>query len=383
LNVFLFSDNVPIESERSLKEFARERGLIVMGPDCGTALIGGVGIGFANVIRRGPIGVIGASGTGLQEFTTLVHHAGAGISHAIGIGSRDLSDTIGGLSLFSAMDALASDSETHVVAILSKPPGPQTLARLLPEIARFQKPVVAFFLGLKDLPAENIPCRVARTLDEAAAMAVQMATGRLPARSAGKSFDPEVLLSRERKGKTKGQRYLRGLFAGGTFSYQAQQILQDAGILVYSNNPIEGNRTLSDPFRSLEHTVVDMGADEFTAGRPHPMIDSRFRCERIMAEAEDPHVSILLLDVILGYNASSDPAGELTPSIIKARRHVEERRASLTVVASVCGTEEDPQHLTQQVERLEEAGAIVFLSASEAALFSAKLAARIGEPPHG
>jgi succinyl-CoA synthetase alpha subunit len=383
LNVFLFRDNVPIEPERSLKEYARERGLIVMGPDCGTALIRGVGVGFANAVRRGPIGVIGASGTGLQEFTTLVHHAGAGISHAIGIGSRDLSDAIGGISLFSAMDALAADSETQVVAILSKPPGPQTLAKLLLQLARYSKPVVGLFLGLKRLPGENIPFRIARTLDDAAAVAVHLATGRLPARAAGIPFDMETHLHQEQEGKTKDQRYVRGLFAGGTFSYQAQQIFQDAGIFVYSNNPIEGNRALSDPFRSVEHTVVDMGADEFTAGRPHPMIDSRFRCERIMAEAQDPQVAILLLDVILGYNAAPDPAGDLAPSIIKARRHSEERGAHLTVIVSVCGTEEDPQHLTQQVERLKEAGATVFLSASEAALFAAKLTARVGETSHG
>jgi len=383
LNVFLFSDNVPIESERSLKEYARECGLIVMGPDCGTALIRGVGIGFANVIRRGPIGVIGASGTGLQEFTTLVHHAGSGISHAIGIGSRDLSDAIGGLSLFSAMDALAADSETQVVAILSKPPGRQTLEKLLPHMARYPKPVVGLFLGLKRLPGENLPFRIARTLDDAAAIAVQVATGHPPARSTGIPFDIETHLHQEQEGKTKDQRYIRGLFAGGTFSYQAQQIFQDAGIFVYSNNPIEGNRALSDPFRSVEHTIVDMGADEFTAGRPHPMIDSRFRCERIMAEAQDPQVAVLLLDVILGYNASADPAGELTASIMKARRDSEQRGTHLTVIVSVCGTEEDPQHLTRQIDRLREAGATVFLSASEAAFFSARLAARIKENSHG
>jgi len=384
LNVFLFSDNVPIESERSLKEYARERGLIVMGPDCGTALVGGIGIGFANAIRRGPIGVIGASGTGIQEFTTLVHHGGSGISHAIGLGGRDLSDRIGGISFFSAMDALESDPGTQVIAIMSKPPGPQTLAQVLPRILHCPKPIVSCFLGLREgLPQNNIHHSSARTLDDAAVMAVQFAIGHPPAPNGLKASDLEMLINEERKGKTTEQRYVRGLFAGGTFCYQAQQIFQDAGFHIYSNTPIQGNRALPDPFQSVAHALIDMGADEFTAGRPHPMIDSRLRCERILAETQDPQMAILLLDLILGHNASHDPAGELLPSIQEAQNRVKQKGGSLTVVASVCGTEGDSQDLKRQTAQLEEAGVLAFASSGRAAFFSARLAATLQEAFHG
>jgi FdrA protein len=383
LHVFLFSDNVPVESERSLKEFARERGLIVMGPDCGTALIGGVGVGFANVLRRGPIGVIGASGTGLQEFTTLVHRAGSGISHAIGTGSRDLSDFIGGISVLSALAALASDRQTQVIAILSKPPGPLALARLVPKINQCPKPVVACFLGLeKDSPELIARCRLARTLEEAAALSVEIATGSQPSRFTIDSPSIQEFIRKERSSMKPEQRYIRGVFAGGTFCYQAQQVLRDAGMVVHSNAPLAGNLELPDPLRSVEYTMVDMGADKFTAGRPHPMIDSRLRRERILAEALDPQVAVLLLDFILGFNASPDPAGDLAPAIAEAKQVVKKKGGFLSVVASVCGTEGDPQGLQQQTRLLEEAGVIVFPSSAQAALFCARLAASLQEGSH-
>lgn len=382
LHVFLFSDNVPLDRERSLKEYARDHGLIVMGPDCGTAIIGGVGIGFANVVRRGPIGVIGASGTGIQEFTTLVHQAGSGISHAIGTGSRDLSEAIGGISVLSAFDALESDPQTQVIAILSKPPGRQALSLLLPRIRHCPKPTVACFLGIKrNFWAENLSCQAARTLDEAAALAVQKATGQ-PGRSFNiDSSDFQTLVRKERAGMKAGQRYIRGIFAGGTFCYQAQQVLQDANIRVHSNAPLEGNWKLPDPFQSLEHSLVDMGGNEFTSGRPHPMIDSRLRRERILAEGQDPEVAILLLDFILGLNASPDPAGELAAAISEAKAGAKKRGGSLSVVASICGTEDDPQGLWKQVKALEEVGGIVFRSSAQAAQFSARLIKSLLEAP--
>jgi succinyl-CoA synthetase alpha subunit len=383
LNVFLFSDNVPVEKELSLKVYAREKGLIVMGPDCGTAMIGGIGVGFANVVRRGPIGIIGSSGTGIQEFTTLVHHSGSGISHAIGTGSRDLSDAVGGITFLSALEVLDSDRETQVIAILCKPPGLLALRNLIERIIRCQKPIVTCFLGLKeDPPYANIRYKTARTLEDAAALAVQIATGYRSPRLDTEPPEFQKSIHQERAGKRPEQKYIRGIFAGGTFCYQAQQILQDRDIFVHSNVPLEGNLKLSDPLHSVEHTLVDMGADEFTAGRPHPMIDSGLRYERILAEAEDLQVSILLLDFILGFNASSDPVGELLPAITHARLEAKKRGGSLSIIASVCGTEEDPQSLQQQVKILEEAGVIIFLSSSQAAKFCALLLASCQEEPH-
>ena len=384
LNVFLFSDNVPVESEQTIKTYAREQGLLVMGPDCGTAIIGGVGIGFANVVRRGPIGVIGASGTGIQEFTTLVHHAGSGISHAIGTGSRDLADSVGGISVLSALQALESDARTKVIAILSKPPGQRTLVHLLPRIRQCPKPVVTCFLGLKKgFSPENISHRAARTLDEAAALAVELATGQPPPNIDLDSPEFHALIQKERAGLKAEQKYIRGIFAGGTFCYQAQQVFQEAGIRVHSNAPLEGNWPLPDPQQSGEHTLIDMGADEFTTGRPHPMIDSRLRRERILAEAQDPQVAILLLDFVLGFNASPDPAGELAPAIAEAKAEAEKRGRGLTVIASVCGTEGDPQGFQRQVQVLEAAGVGVFPSSARAAQWSALLVKSLPEAFYG
>ena len=375
LNVFLFSDNVPVESELFLKQYAREHGLIVMGPDCGTAIVGGIGIGFANVVRRGPIGVIGASGTGIQEFTTLVHRAGSGISQAIGTGSRDLSDDVGGISLLSSLDALEADSSTKTIAILSKPPGPLALTNLIPRILQCSKSVVVCFLGReKESAPEQSLYQSARTLDEAVALAINNVTGRYPS-----GFEPNntriaALASRELRAMNPSQKYVRGLFAGGTFCYQAQRVFLDAGLAVYSNAPLSEELRLPDLLSSKEHCLIDMGADEFTVGRPHPMMDSRLRRERLLTEAKDPEVAVLLLDFLLGFNSSADPAGDLAPAIAEAKGVVKKRGGFLSVVASVCGTSEDPQGLDQQVARLEEEGVVILPSSAQAARFAVLVA---------
>lgn len=382
LNVFLFSDHVSVEREKSLKEYARDRGLIVMGPDCGTSIIKGTGIGFANAVRRGPIGVIGASGTGIQEFTCLVHHGGSGISHAIGTGSRDLSDEIRGISVLSGLSCLESDPQTKIIAILAKPPGQRALAQLVPGIQACSKPVIACFLGTrKNIQQENPHYQIVRTLDEAAARAVQMVTGQN--QLATEPFARQSLLRKERSAMGAGQKYIRGIFAGGTFCYQAQQILQDAGVFAYSNAPLEGNRKLPDLHRSLENTLIDMGADEFTSARPHPMIDSALRRERILTETRDPEVAILLLDFILGFISSPDSAGELIEALAGAKVRAREQGRSLSVVASVCGTAQDPQDLGRQVRTLQKIGAVVFFSSARAAEFCALLLQSLGEKSHG
>jgi hypothetical protein len=325
-------------------------------------------------VRRGTIGVIGASGTGIQEFTSLVHRAGAGISHAIGTGSRDLSDAVGGLSFLSALEALEEDPETGIIVILSKPPGKATLAALEPRILAGRKPVITCFLGFREKfwRGRSAP-QEARTLDEAAVWAVQGITGSVSSVLAPDSRLMEELIQGERSQKTSAQKFIRGLFAGGTFCYQAQQILREQGLEVYSNAPLPGNPDLPDSSLSLKNTLVDMGADEFTDRRPHPMIDSRWRCERISKEAEDPQTAVLLLDVILGFNSSPDPAADLAPAILSAKERTSRQGGTLTVMVSVCGTEEDPQDLKRQVRLLEEAGALVFPSSAQASRVAALL----------
>lgn len=372
-NVFIFSSNVSIDGELRLKQLATQRGLLVMGPDCGTSLIGGVGIGFANVVRKGNIGVIGASGTGLQEFTCMVHNLGFGISHAIGTGSHDLLDEVGGLTTLTALDALENDKQTEVITVISKPPGMRTLIKLFGRIEACHKPVIGCFLGMTDRPV-GAPSKLqfTRTVDEAVQSAIVCAGGSF---STSEIFTPEehLRIQQERASWRTEQKYLRGLFAGGTFCYQAQQILRDAGIPVYSNAPLEAKYRLDDPDHSIDHTLVDMGDDYYTLGKPHPMIDGTLRRQRILRECCDPQVAVLLLDFILGYNVSMDPVGELLDAILEAQDVVRRRGGRLTVVASICGTEGDLQDLSLQRKMLNDAGAIVFDSNAKATTFCAEL----------
>ena len=360
LNVFLFSGNVSIEDELELKQVALRRGLLVMGPDCGTSLIGGKGIGFANAIRCGHIGAIGAAGTGLQEFTSQVHNLGFGISHAIGTGSHDLSDKIGGLTALSALDALEKDDGTQVITFLSKPPGAKTVELLLDRIASCEKPVIGCFLGVDPvLLSKRKNLTPARTIDEAARLAIKMTGNPLPAWESNSSNDIKTL-SDEKAGWNTDQKYLRGILAGGTFCYQSQQILRDGGISVYSNSPIDPRYKLTHPDKSIEHSLVDMGDEFYMVGKPHPMIDGTMRRQRIIAESHDPQMAILYLDFILGYNASMDPVGELIDAIEVAKKVYKQRGGWLTAIASICGTDGDRQDIGLQKKMLHEAGILVF-----------------------
>jgi succinyl-CoA synthetase alpha subunit len=377
LNVFLFSSNVSVQDERSLKMAAAEKGLIVMGPDCGTAFLCGAGIGFANAVRRGPIGIVGSSGTGIQEFSCEVHRAGSGISHAIGTGSRDLSDAVGGISTMTGIDALETDPQTKVIAVISKPPGESATARLQERLARCSKPVVLCLVGAPAARGGSAPAgpvRRASTLDEAAALALHAAGASgsaVPLRDAATAREmAEAEVSRMRS----TQRHVRGLFAGGTFCYQAQAIFRDAGLTVHSNSPLHGMVELEDPRVSRESSLVDMGAEVFVEGRPHPMIDASLRRKRLEEEGEDSSVALILLDFILGAISSRDPAGDLADSIRRVRHAARARGDHLCVAASVCGTEEDAQGLSAQTGTLVDAGALVFSTAAEAAAFSCEVA---------
>ena len=380
LNVFLFSSNVSVEDELSLKEQARDKGLIVMGPDCGTAYVGGAGIGFANAVRRGPIGVVGSTGTGMQEFASLVHRAGSGISHGIGTGSRDLSDAVGGISTLTALDALEKDPGTKVIAVLSKPAGTQTTARLGARLAGCKKPVVFCVLGLQEAPAsapgsaQGGGFRFASTIDEAVTRALEAAGARPASALEWDTAAMRAAAAKEVAAMSPAQKYLRGVFAGGTFCYQSQAIFSAAGLSVYSNSPLPGMKPLADPRVSRENSMVDMGAEIFVEGRPHPMIDAALRRERIAVEGRDPAVAILLLDFILGAISSADPVGDLIGAITEAKAAAGGRGGHLCVVASVCGTNDDAQGLEAQSGMLRDAGVLVFASNAQAALFSREAA---------
>lgn len=267
-----------------------------------------------------------------------------------------------------ALEILEQDPDTQVIVLISKPPGQKTLRALLSRLEHCGKPVVLCLLGIESSRI-GIELPVVETMEEAAAQAVRI-VGSFPESS---FEDWERLLAQERARFSRNQRFIRGIFAGGTFCYQAQQILRREGIEVWSNAPLDPRFALPDPTTSKGHSLVDMGSEEFTEGRPHPMIDPTLRRKRILAESEDPEVAVLLLDFILGYGASPDPVGDLLPAIREARERVASRGGYLCVVASVCGTEEDPQRLSAQVSALEQAGVLVFPSSAQAARFSARL----------
>ncbi|MBL8384350.1 MAG: acyl-CoA synthetase FdrA [Burkholderiales bacterium] len=368
LNVFLFSDNVPLEQEKAIKNLAAQRGLLVMGPDCGTAIVGGVPLGFANVVRRGSIGLVGASGTGLQEVSCQIHLQGEGVSHAIGTGGRDVKAEIGGISMLGALDLLATDPETRVIGIVSKPPAPAVMRAVIEHAGRAGKPVVVCFLGGA---AIDLPPNVsqARDLFECAALCV----GRARGAPAVVTADADAPVPRF----ASGQRYLRGLFSGGTFCTEAQVALAAVGIACRSNVPLDPAHALARLDRSEGHTMLDLGDDDFTVGKPHPMIDPSLRLARIAQEAADRETAVLLLDIVLGYAGHPDPAGALAAAIAQARDDAAAAGRALPVVAFVCGTEDDPQVRSRQEALLRDAGALLAPSSSHAARLAARLIARV------
>jgi succinyl-CoA synthetase alpha subunit len=368
LNVMLFSDNVAVADEVALKRYARERGLLVMGPDCGTAIVDGVPLGFANAVRRGAIGVVGASGTGTQQVTCLVHNAGAGISHAIGTGGHDLHQDVGGITMLQGLKALARDPETKAIVLISKPPAPAVAKAVLAAAGRARKPVVVNFIGAAASEIRGKNLYAARTLEEAALAAVALARGRRPKPVVAERVRvPAMRMSAK-------QRYVRGLYSGGTFCYEASALLGEALGRVWSNAPVDARMKLANPWKSRQHTLVDLGDDVFTRGRPHPMIDHRLRNERLLQEAGDPEVAVLLLDVVLGYGSHPDPAAEMVPAIRKAQALARKKGRALAVVGFVCGTGDDPQGLERQETALREAGVLLAASNARAVRLAAAIA---------
>jgi FdrA protein len=355
-NVFLYSDNVSLDDETALKQTAAEKGLLVMGPDCGTAIVNGVGLGFANRVRRGPIGLVAASGTGLQQVSACIHQLGSGITHALGTGGRDLSQAVGAVTARQGLDLLNRDPGTRVIVLISKPPSPAVADEVLRAARSAGKPVVVDFIGYSPSARQVDNLHFATTLDETADQAVQLAA-RETTDDGRRTKDLSEVASLDRF--APGQRYLRGLFSGGTLAYEALLILQDDVPVVYSNVPLKKEHRLANSMVSQDHTIVDLGEDEFTVGRLHPMMDNDLRIRRLGQEADDPEVAVILLDVVLGYGAHPDPASELAPAIAKARTRAEEAGRYLEVVAVVVGTDEDPQDLNAQIQQLEAAGALV------------------------
>lgn len=376
-NVLLYSDNVSLDDEVSLKREAAERGLLLMGPDCGTAIVNGIGLGFANAVRRGNIGLVGASGTGLQLVSSRIHQLGAGITHALGTGGRDLSEAVGAHSALQCLDLLLRDPESGVVVLISKPPAPEVAAKLLALARTGAKPVVVNFIGYDAPAARQSNVHFVPTLDAAAELAVRLVVeiseaSVEPAQSA--DGDLETAASQF----ASSQCYLRGLYSGGTLAYEAQLLLVGLQPEVRSNAPIHKQLRLESATTSEGHSVVDLGDDEFTVGRLHPMMDNALRLRRLEQEANDPTCAVILMDMVLGYGAHPDPASELAPAIAGAIERAKQAGRHLEILVAVVGTEDDPQNLERQLTLLDEAGARVFTNHREAVQRAREIVERLG-----
>jgi FdrA protein len=376
LNVMIFSDNVPLAEEVILKERARELGLIVMGPDCGTSIIKGKALGFANVVKSGPVGIVGASGTGIQQVSVLLSSYGVGITHAIGIGSRDLSKDVHGITMLSGMAALEKDPSIEVIVLISKPPDREVAAHIIDEAEKLSKPVIVNFINADPALFKGKKVDYALTLEEAVWKTLAKVTLE-PYRPL--VFDEDLSLVMEKAGKCwkslkASQAHVRGLYSGGTLCEEAVVILKELLGTVYSNTKVFPDMIMNDARKSAGTSMIDLGDDEFTRGTPHPMIDYTLRKERMLEESHDPGVAVILLDVVLGYGSHRDPASELLPVITEIQKRRKDE--PIIFVASLCGTPEDPQGLERQKRALEGAGVMILPSNAQAARFAALVATR-------
>lgn len=351
LNVMMFSDNVTLEDEITLKHRAQDKGLLVMGPDCGTAMIAGTPLAFANVMPEGNIGVLGASGTGIQELCSQIALAGEGITHAIGLGGRDLSAEVGGISALTALEMLGADDKSQVLAFVSKPPAEAVRQHIVTAMKATGKPVVALFLGYTSAVARDENVWFAATLDDAARLACLLA--RVAARRSSLS--------------TTGDGVIRGLYTGGTLAAEAAGLLA-AHLNVTADEQHHHGMMLD----AAGHQIIDLGDDFYTVGRPHPMIDPALRNQLITDLGTQPQVRVLLVDVVIGYGATADPAASLVQAWQKACA-ARDSEQPLYAIATVTGTERDPQCRSLQIATLEDAGIAVVSSLPEATLLAAEL----------
>ena len=355
MHVFLFSDNVKIEDEVKLKEKAYEKGLLFMGPDSGTGIISGVPLAFTNKVRKGTIGIVGASGTGIQEVTSLIHKMGSGVSSAVGTGGRDLSEAVGAITMLDSLNHLSKQAETKVLVVISKPPAKSVKEKVENFLRSMTLPVVTLFLG--EQPEYNEPnIYHAYTLDEAAQAAVKL--------SKGESVE-NLDLKNEKESTTDklNHKTIKGYYSGGTLAVEAAMLIENALGLEAPTNHDKGIMLQQDGYE-----IIDLGDDAYTQGRPHPMIDPHHRIMMIEKALEDDSTGIILFDLVLGYGSHEDMAGALAPSILEVQEKAKAQGKEIVFVASVCGTDMDPQNYGEQLEILENIGVKVYESNAKAVI---------------
>ncbi|MCK5683958.1 acyl-CoA synthetase FdrA [bacterium] len=354
LHVMLFSDNVTVEEEVSLKKSAREKGLLMMGPDCGTAIINGLPLGFANVVKKGKIGIVGASGTGIQEISAIIGRFGGGITHAIGLGGRDLKEGVGGIMMEMGIDALMQDDETEIIVLCSKPPAHDIADKIIKKVENSKKPVIINFLG--DSREDKNGIVFCKTLEDTGLKALELA---------GIKTDIVDVVHKDIDLKGK---FFTGLYTGGTLTAETLIILSEDDHKIYGNvqkNPelyVSGWKTVKG------HNLIDLGEDEFTKGKPHPMIDPSERNNLLVREAKNPDVGVVIMDFVLGFGSHMDPVGAMEKGIFEARKI----DPDMILMASITGTHEDPQNFNEQKKKLEDYGVLYFNTNAEAVRFLKK-----------
>jgi succinyl-CoA synthetase alpha subunit len=358
LHVLMFSDNVPIKDEVSLKQHARNLGLFMMGPDCGTAVVNGAPLGFSNAVPKGRVGLVSASGSGLQQVMCLLAQAGEGVSHGLGVGGRDLSEEVNGIMMLEGLKALEQDRDTEVIVLISKPPAQTARARVMAAVRTSSKPCVVAFLGESPEVVAEGRVYAEMTLEDASLRALSL-LGKVDPPWLGVSLENTKRIKAVSAGQSASKHSIRGLYSGGTLCYEALVLLKELGHQVCLEEDLGNGGNMDSRALTARDVLTDLGDDRYTVGRPHPMIDFRTRCERVLQAASQPEIGVLLLDVILGYGAHPDPAAELVPAIEEAQRIVRSSRRELACVISLCGSPEDPQGLLQQQRAFTEAGAVV------------------------
>ena len=319
-----------------------------------------------------------ASGTGIQQASTLIHRMGSGISHALGTGGRDLDDRIGGITTLDAIELLEKDQDTEVILLISKPPSPRVCSKVLEAARKCRKRVVINFIGMETASMDKAGLILATTLEDAATKAVALSRSSPLEEIIFTSRREEILSTAEREYENliPVQKYIRGLFSGGTLCYEALVVLHQLIGDVYSNIPLRSDLKLPELHKSKKHACIDLGAQEFVVGRPHPMIDPTLRWQRILREANDPETATILLDIVIGHGAHPDPAGALADAITEAKMLAKNEGRYLPVVASVVGTEVDPQNMREQEEKLRAVKVLVLPSNTQATRMAALIATR-------
>ncbi|NCB71150.1 MAG: FdrA family protein [Clostridia bacterium] len=376
LHCVVFSNNVPLEDERKMKDLAREKGLLCMGPDCGVANINGAALVLSSINNRGPYGIVGASGTGIQHVAAILHEAGSGVSQTIGTGGNDLKEKVGGITMLMGIDALEADPETKYIILISRKPSDAVLEKLLARIADCRKPKVVFFMGCNKEEIEKTGAIWTESLDECAekALGIEHISFHFESDHELKKIADEAVL-----GLGANQKYIRGAYSGGTYMDEAMRVMWNATGGIWSNAPLTENFKLPDSFKSVANTCIDYGEEEFTLGRPHPAIDPGVRRPAILREAQDEETAVILLDFILTPPGHMDPVGFVIDDIRKAQLQAAKRGGKIIFIASVLGTTADWQDIANQKRKLREAGVLVVSTNYRAAKLASLIALQIKE----